>query len=617
MMLLSLAVLVGCQGEPRGAPTTTEAPAIGDPPACRLVIGAPDETGIPELSLSWSMPGTPPDALEATVSFFGQPDPGVTLHAAYDLAGITGSRLVRPVPLLPVERTDGQTLQEHFRDSGLDATVTVSATWSDGTSCADTLTVPFRTWAQIDETCTADCVQPADLLLPTALSVTGLDETVAESMADVVLSSIYFRASTETDNYTLATLPLTGTPLQLSRVGDDLLDTWDTEHKLSTAQVLNCSAWRDGRELVITQGYPSLDQAVSILLDSDESVLGFGYTQESEPLWLHHNCFLDPQVTGDVVPLYTLSWVEQGEEERWSSDVVRVDVDLRDGGLVGAAETIVEAAALTDAVSRYSNGLTLSPAGVDGQQWIGVSFANDNDTPLERERAFFLSMPLLADGAGPPRFLFVNADEFDTSSLAEGWQEAWPELEIVGLPSDPVTGFYPIDFPHNIELFKTAAGIERDGALWDTWRLIIASINAEFTSNYLDYRSEVYQFTIHAPADGEGESVAELFCATSMPVETRSHFDLVLPASAEGVMSWVGAFTAEPSGALFWLDLWEADADQRCRVVGAQSLTREPVDGQHAVPIWSTETDPVALFGSMFTSVSVHYNADVLRPAMQ
>ena len=60
-----------------------------------------------------------------------------------------------------------------------------------------------------------------------------------------------------------------------------------------------------------------------------------------------------------------------------------------------------------------------------------------------------------------------------------------------------------------------------------------------------------------------------------------------------------------------------ARAEQRCRVVGAQSLSRDPVEGRHAVPIWSTEIDPLALFGPLFSSVSIHYDADVLLPAME
>ncbi|MFT5683584.1 MAG: hypothetical protein ACI8RZ_004516, partial [Myxococcota bacterium] len=119
------------------------------------------------------------------------------------------------------------------------------------------------------------------------------------------------------------------------------------------------------------------------------------------------------------------------------------------------------------------------------------------------------------------------------------------------------------------------------------------------------------------PANGEGESVAELFCGATMPVDTLSHFDLVLPQSADGAMSWVGAFTSEPSGALFWLDLWEHDADQRCRVVGAQQLGFELEMGDYAIPYWSGETDPVALFGPMFSAVSVQYDPEVLALAAQ
>ncbi|MFT5685534.1 MAG: hypothetical protein ACI8RZ_006488, partial [Myxococcota bacterium] len=482
-MMLSLLLLAGCREELPSGPSTASA-------TCQLTIGAPDEAGVPSFSLSWDAAAGAPGSVHASVAFFGAIEPGVVLLAEYAADALSGDVITLSIPLLPAERTDGQLLQEHFRDSdgALTASVTVDAAWDSGLSCSDTRTVPFRSWDQLDAGCDQGCGQPDTLALPTDFTFDGLDASVAESMAHLVVTSVYSRAAPGTDNFTLTQLPLTGTPLRFTRLNDERLDPLDTEQRLSVSQVLNCARWQDGRQLILTEGYPGLTQAVSVLLDSDDSILGFSYSQEgqddlpsAQQSWLHHNCFLDPRATGDTVPLYGLSWSADNREGRWVSDVVRVDVDFTDGAFVGEVEPLVDIAALTTAGRPFGNVLTLSPPGSDGIQWIGASFANDHQTSSEPERAFFLSMPLADDSV--PRFLFVNASQFDPESLSDGWQETFPELEVVALPDDPVTGFYPIDFPHNIEFFLVEAGAERGGKTWDRYRLIIASLGAELTGN--------------------------------------------------------------------------------------------------------------------------------------
>ena len=307
----------------------------GDPGSCSLSMVSSKSTGLPVFSLDWSLkePGATL-TLIATTGFFGADEPGVTITTTWDTDdfGSAGST-ENVIALIPTERTDGQSVQEYFRShGGLEATVNVMASWSNGLACADELRVPFRTWAQIDETeCEGSCSQPEDLFLPTAFEA-DLTEDVADSMADMVVSNTYLHATANLDNFALTLLPLTGTPLQFSRLGSHVFDVWDTEHALHGAVELSCATWLSGRELMFSQAYPNLNPSVSVLLNSNESVAGFGYTQNDETsdaeVWLHHNCFVDPATADkDTITVYTLAWGEAIGESIWSSDLVRVQID--------------------------------------------------------------------------------------------------------------------------------------------------------------------------------------------------------------------------------------------------------------------------------------------------
>ncbi len=612
----------------------TGAPLTVAPDACALEIRVPDETGQPKLVLSWSttedtaLSLTPPSSLTATTSFFGLPDPAVTMTATYatDSAGEKGLELF--IPTIPVERTDGQALQELFREDGqLNTSVLVVATWEDGLECRAETAVPFRQWRHIDEQqrdCGEACTEPDDLLLPTQLDLDEFSDDVAASMADLVTVHTYSRSGPDLDNYTLVQLPFTGTPLQFTRIGVDVFDVWDTERATAESTTLNCSVWHQGSELVLTQGYPNLGQSVGVLFGSGESVRSLTYTQTAEDSaevvpWLHHNCFIDPYSRdGDTVTIYTMNWEEESDEGGvWDSSLVRFDFDMDTGEIIGDVHTVLSAAALTQAFFKYGNGLSLSPAGSDDARWVGISYANDNHSPEERKRSFFVALPMTADGPQEARFLFVNASKFTEGSLTSGWQDTFPELEIVALPDDPFSGDYPINFPHNMELFQVEAAVEIDGELWDHYRLIIGVLGGmlaekDDSGEVLSAPTRVYMYDVFAPTEGDGATYAELFCGVEMLDDTESHFDFVLPRGAGEAANfqWVGAYTANPDGELYWLDLWETDADQRCKLRGTQTIPF--VSTSTATPIWAAELDPTHLYGPEITDVQIRYDADVL-----
>lgn len=608
--------------------TTDTAPDTVDqtPDSCDMTLIQPDETGLPSFELSWSALEAHADGmiLTTTTAFFGDEEPGVTLMATYDTTHFEPTGFFEDViSLMPAERTDGQSVQEYFRRDGeLRVSVTATAHWVNGLRCSDTITAPFRAWGDIDETqtCEGPCTQPDRLFLPTRFHA-DLSEDVARSMADIAVSNTYFQTG-GSDNFTLTQLPLTGTPMQFTRIGADLFNEWDSKNQLGIDTVLNCATWLGGKELVLTQAYPNLSQAVAVVFGAGESVEGFSYTQVSEealPIdeqtWLHHNCFVDPDTLDDeVVKLYALAWGEAAWGGNvWSSNLVSLSMDSRDGSITSAVDVVVDATLLTNADFKYSNGLTLSPVGTDGIRWMGVSYANDNyQSNMEDERAFFLALPLTGANNEQPRFLFVNEGVFDSSSLVTGWKDDFPQLELVSLPRDPLTGFYPVDFPHSMEFFQIHAGAAGDS---DIYRLIIASLGSSTSDNETDGTAEVYMYDITIDDDG---AHASMFCATSLPASTNSHFDFVLPGDAQDGrgFSWVGAYTANPIGALYWLDLWQTDPDQRCRYQGAQEPEDQSNQFSFAYPVWSTEIEAVRLVDPDISSVEVRYNAAVLAPSL-
>jgi hypothetical protein len=250
-------------------------------------------------------------------------------------------------------------------------------------------------------------------------------------------------------------------------------------------------------------------------------------------------------------------------------------------------------------------------------QWAGVSFANDNHTTVDKERSFFITFPLTGENINKPRFLFVNEGLFDESTLVEGWQEAFPDLEIVSLPRDSYNDFYPIDFPHNIEFFQVKQGPAGEQ---DVYRLVIASLGSETSENAQDDQAEVYMYDIYASASKKfGPASVTLFCGTSLPTETGSHFDFVLPGDAmDGRdFTWIGAYTSNPDGALHWMDLWETMPNDRCLYTGSQTLEPSVKSRMFSAPLWSQETDAAQLYGSPISDVEVRYDADVLAPALK
>ena len=201
---------------------------------------------------------------------------------------------------------------------------------------------------------------------------------------------------------------------------------------------------------------------------------------------------------------------------------------------------------------------------------------------------------------------------FESDTLAEGWAESFSNLEVVGLPRDPYTGSYPIDFPHSMEFIQIQSGAGGE----DVYRLVIASLGSFQSENDTDGTAEVYMYDITTSSTGEA-SRAELFCGTSMPTSTNSHFDFVLPGDAgDRGLSWVGAYTSNPHGELHWLDLNQTDSNQRCRYTGAQVMEQSSENRVFAMPIWSSEIDATRLYGAEVSSVEIDYNADVLAPSM-
>lgn len=596
-------------------------------PTCHLKLWNDTETGLPSFDLGWSTAGIgDPPTLTVTTAFFGADAPGVTMTATYSTIdfGNFGS-LQDVVEIIPAERSDGQSLEEYFRENGgLTVQVTASAKWAEALECTDTIEVPFRAWEHIDEkqACTDGCQQPEALFLPTIFEA-DLSQEAADSMANIVVSNTYFQSNPGEDNFILTQLPLTGTPLQFTRIGQDIFSAWDTEQESDTSSVLDCSAWSQGQELIITQSYPNLGQALNIVLDSSENVQGLSYSQDGassdQETWLHHNCFIDPHTQeDDLRRIYTLNWGEGvGDGNVWSSGVVSFQLDITNGSIVGEVETVIDPNTLTTAEYKYSNGLTLSPVGTDGVQWVGISYANENHSPADKERSFFLVFSITNDGLQTPRFLFVNEGLFDESSLTEGWQEAFPELEVVALPRDSYNNFYPIDFPHNIEFFQAREGAAGEQ---DVYRLIIASLGSMASENDIDVNAEVYMYDIYAsPSQRNGGTSATLFCGSTLPIETGSHFDFVLPGNAmDGRdFTWVGAYTSNPEGALYWMDLWETESNKRCKYTGAQTQNFFVGDTMFARPIWSKEIDATQLYGAPISEIEIRYDAEVLAPALK
>ena len=283
--------------------------------------------------------------------------------------------------------------------------------------------------------------------------------------------------------------------------------------------------------------------------------------------------------------------------------------------------------AITTADFKYGNGLSLSPAGSDGIQWMGISYANENQLLIEKERAFFLTMPKTEAGLSP-RFLLVNDEHFDEDSLVPGWDTAYPELEVVRLPADPLNGSYTINFPHNIEMFQAESGVRIEDADWDLYRVIIASLGISNTEDNGATQDElstnVYMFDLYAPTGSNSQaSHAKFFCGFRLSSQTESHFDFLLPVATDDSVEpfqWVGAYTSNPSGSLFWLDLWElnqADPIQRrCKMIGSQSHDSSADEESKARPIWASELDPTQLYSTEVLDVQVGYTASTLEPAM-
>ncbi|HJN77441.1 MAG TPA: hypothetical protein QGF58_26185 [Myxococcota bacterium] len=461
----------------------------------------------------------------------------------------------------------------------------------------------------------------------------ALVHAVTESMSDVVTLQTYDRSRPDKDNYVLAQIPLTGTPLQFTRIGPGIFDVWDPQHETSGGTTLSCSVWHDGTELAITQAFPNVEQAVSITLDATETVSGLSYTQSDykalpkiDRPWLHHNCLIDPTSPHDstIATVFGLNWEPAGNGDgSWGSTLVRLTIDQDTSELVGDLEPVFSPFDLTEARYRYGNALSLSPPGSDMRKWMSLSYANDHREMTEKERAFYLSFPLTDSGPEAPRFLFVNDTHFDDSSLVQGWQETFPELELIRLPDDPLTSEYPIHFPHAAEFFQVEASRDIDGQTWAIYRLVMASLGGSGNdkSPSSDLYPEVYMFDLYVPNnDNPGTSYVDFFCGLSLPIETWSHFDFVLTAGPEKTQrpEWIAAYTSNPHGEWFWLDLWQTDPDasDRCSIVGAQRHQTQKSTAGTAVPIWTTEIDPTGLYGPPITDVQIHLNADTLLPGL-
>lgn len=448
-------------------------------------------------------------------------------------ADIAGHNKEGKLPFVPLRMADHD-IQTAWEEAGneLTASMTIEASWPNGTTCTDTIDAPFREWEQ-----------------PVRNNFATGKYADQEKLAEVNTEPFdnkfglldFCHEDYTQDDYahdTFLTIPVTGDLLvQYTMSKDDMEELGRSVGNAQYSGPLAASTIQNGNIIMMSEAWASLQQAQLFEFSLTGEVLNSYDTTPyadslEEDLQAHNGIINNPSEERAVD---TILWQrrEAGDTEGSDFKSTIATLHLADDLSIESYDVWFNPGTASTLDLTYGNALSVSSKGVDGSVFKTATY------PAlwgHNQEVDYLEKPFIVAGSidsESPEYIFVRQG-YSHVALRKDLTSNYPDMRVVEIPD--VEGVPAMDFPHDANLTRLDS---------DMLKLWILSLG-EGDENH----ARVNSFYINTD-----ENTVAPGCTFVPEQDPRSHSNIfVLPGDSlvgmhsarYGNMEWFDAETCEP-----------------------------------------------------------------------